>query len=448
MIDRILIVDDEPMVLEVLSDVLTREGFAVSSTAEAEQAMPLLEREPYALVLCDIRMPGMDGFELLGAIRRSHPGTDVVMMTGFGSLDGAIDAMAMGAADYLIKPLKPKEIVARLRSILHRRRLEAELHVLQSELRSRYEVKNIVANSPRMASVVSALNRMAESEESVVIHGESGTGRRFVARTVHYGSRRREGPFASLACDASTSADLETAIFGCREAGKRLRRGQLERSAGGTLHLFHLENMAQDVQRKLAATLTTGSFTRVHDSEPLSLETRILLSTDAPPSELLADGRLVPELSTLRDAIAIHIPALRNRLEDVPGLVKAFIAEYADENGTNLRIEPAAVEVLGQHTYPGNVGQLFSVLRHSASLCLNGLLTAEVVQRSLRQTNFSADTSSSQAIADQLGDREHELVLRAVQRNPGQLDEAARELGVSRTTLWRRMRKYGITVGS
>lgn len=448
MIDRILIVDDEPLVLEVLRDVLTSEGFTVSQASQAELALEMLGREPHALVLCDIRMPGMDGFELLKAVRRSHPGTDVIMMTGFGSLDGAIDAMALGAADYLIKPLKPKEIVTRLRAILHRRGLEAEVHVLQNELRSRYEIKNLVSTSPRMASVVSALNHMAQSDEPVVIHGEAGTGRRFVGRTIHYGSRRRAGPFAALACDASSNHDLETAIFGRREEGKRLRRGQLERSSTGTLHLFHLEHMAPDLQRRVAGILACGHFNRVDDLEPLPLETRLLFSTDAPPADLLNDGRLVPELATLRDAITIHIPSLRNRREDIPGLIAGFLGEYSIENGTTLRIEPEAAEVLTDHNFPGNVGQLYSVLRHSASLSLSGVITAEVVGRSLRQTTFAADTSAPHAIAAQLGDREHELVLRAVQRNPGQLDEAARELGVSRTTLWRRMRKYGITIGT
>ena len=448
MIDRILIVDDEPLVLEVLRDVLTSEGFTVSQASKAELALEMLAREPHALVLCDIRMPGMDGFELLRAVRRSHPGTDVIMMTGFGSLDGAIDAMALGAADYLIKPLKPKEIVTRLRAILHRRGLEAEVHVLQNELRSRYEIKNLVASSPRMAGVVSALNHMAQSDEPVVIHGEAGTGRRFVGRTVHYGSRRRGGPFAALACDASSSSDLETAIFGRREEGKRLRRGQLERSSTGTLHLFHLEHMVPDLQRRIAGALACGNYNRVNDLEPMPLETRLLFSTDAPPAELLASGRLVPEFAALRDAITLHIPSLKNRREDIPGLVAGFFEEHAAENGTTLRIEPQAVELLGDHEYPGNVGQLFAVLRHSVNLSLSGVVTAEVIRRSLRQVSFAVDTSAPQAIAAQLGDREHELVLRAVQRNPGQLDEAARELGVSRTTLWRRMRKYGITISS
>jgi len=448
LMDRILIVDDESLVREVLSDVLTGEGFTVAKAPDAPSALEQLEREPHAIALCDIRMPGVDGLELLKTIRQRHPGTDVVMMTGFGSLDGAIDAMTLGAADYLIKPLKPKEIVARLRAILHRRKLETELHLLQSKLRSRHEVSNLVALSRQMAAVVSALNHMAENDEPVVLHGEAGTGRRFIARTIHYGSRRRSGPFAALACDGSSEPDLEAALFGRQEPGRRPRPGQLERLHEGTLHLFHLEHMAPELQRKLAEAIATRTFRRVGDTHALPLGTRLLLSTDRPPAEHLDAGRLVAEFEALRGLVTIHLPPLRSRREDIPGLIGAFIEDYALEHGTHFRIEPEAVELLGEHTFPGNVLQLFSVLRHSASLSLDGVLTEELIARSLRHTTFAADASMPHAIAEHLGDREHELVLRAVQRNPGQLDEAARELGVSRTTLWRRMRKYGISVGS
>lgn len=446
--DRILIVDDEPLVLEVLSDVLAREGFHVSQATEASLALEKLEQGPHALVLCDIRMPGMDGFELLKEIRRTHPGTDVIMMTGFGSLDGAIDAMTLGAADYLIKPLKPKEIVARIRSILHRRTLEAEVHALQSELRSRYDTNNLVASSPVMMAVVADLNRIAGSEAPVILHGEPGTGRRLLGRAIHYGSPRRDRPFGSLACDASRSGGLGAALFGVREEGRRTRRGQIERLAGGTLHLLHFEQVPHELQRRLAGCLETGSYSRGGEEGRRPLETRLIFSTDAPPSELLALGRLVPELSLLRDFVAIQLPPLRHRMEDIPGLVHAFTEEFAVDNGQNLRIPSESVELLAQHTYPGNVRELFAILRHCATLSLDGSVPPDLVTRSLRQASLATEEPGPRPIADDLGDREFQLVLRAVQRNPGRLDEAARELGVSRTTLWRRMRKYGIRVGT
>jgi two-component system response regulator HydG len=446
--DRILIVDDEPLVLEVLSDVLSREGFAVTQASEATQALEKLDREPHALALCDIRMPGMDGFELLKEVRRCHPGTDVIMMTGFGSLDGAIDAMTLGAADYLIKPLKPKEIVARIRSILHRRKLEAEVHSLQSELRSRYDLHNLVAASPRMMAVVSALNRIAGSETPVVLHGETGTGRRFLGRAIHYGSPRRDRPFESLGCDGSARRELGGVLFGSRESGRRLRRGQLQRLAGGTLHLYHFEHLPENTQRAIARCVETESFQPGGDDAPVQLETRILISTDRPVSDLLATGQLVPELAILRDVVTIHLPPLRHRQEDIAGLVDAFVEEFGVEHGQNLRVDPEAVDMLSGHSFPGNVRELFSILRHCATLSIDGIVNQDLITRSLRQADLGGESAGPRPIADHLGDREYQLVLRAVQRNPGRLDEAARELGVSRTTLWRRMRKYGIKVST
>ena len=441
MLDRILIVDDETLVLDTLTEVLQREGFQVSKAGDAKRALELLASEPHALMLTDIRMPNMDGMELLARVRALHPGTDVLLMTGFGSLDGAIDAMALGASDYLIKPLKPKEIIARVRSILQRRRLEADLHSLQSELRSRYEMHNLVAQSPRMHALVAALQRVKESSAPIVLCGEEGSGRQFVARSIHYSGPRRGHEFAVLDARIPPAGGVANALFGEHRTDARRRRGLLELHCRGSLLLVGVETLEPTVQRRIADVLR-AQLADAGDAKRLADEStcRLIVSLDTPPTEMLAAGRLSSELAELRDVPTLQVPALRQRADDLPGLVAAFVESYSLEHGNNLRLGPRVLELLLSHDLPGNVRQLFAVLTNCAVLSVDGVLSAANVERSLRRSDIGA----AKPIADHLGDREYQVVALAVQRNPGRLDQAARELGVSRTTLWRRMRKYGI----
>ncbi len=440
--DRILIVDDEPLVLEFLSDVLTREGFTVSQASRAQQALDLLASEPHGLILCDIRMPGMDGYELLKSVVRHNPGTDVILMTGYGSVDGALDALTLGAADYLIKPLKPKEIVARIRACLERRRLELQVQALSSELRSRYDRRNVVAESPRMAAVVAALHRVAPLDQPLLLCGEPGSGRHFLARVIHHASPRRAQRLAEVDCDRTSPARVQELIFGKAGGGGRRSAGQLERLARGTLHLSRIERLPPEVQGVLGRCLSTRAFRPQGDERDQPLEARLILSCARTPKELLAAGRLDSELSAVCELSTLNVPPLRERAEDLPGLVQVFAHEFTVEHGRTLEVPPEAVETLQGADFPGNVTQLFGILAHAAALSADGVLSSELMLRALDHARDGAAPVGS--IADRLDEREYELVLRAVQRFPRRLDEAARALGVSRTTLWRRMRKYGI----
>ena len=441
--ERILIVDDDPVVLEVLTAVLAREGFAVTQAVSGPEGLDALGRVPHALALCDIRMPGMDGFELLGKIRRRHPEVDVVLTTGYGSLEGAVDALAQGAVDYLTKPLKPREIVARLRAILERRRLQARVSELQRELHRRHDLRNLVAESDRMRALATALERVAAADDPVLLRGEPGTGRRLVARAIHYSGERRERGFDAVECDSPPREGLELYLFGHFQEGRRPRRGQLERLAGGTLHLHRLEHLPPKLQQRLAHAIVAGEV-RTGPSSSARITTRLVLSCADGLETLLAEGRLVPELVCLRDVTALDLPPLAERGADLPGLLEVFCERHAIDHGRRMEVTPEAQEHLAGTPLSGNVAELFRVLGHAATLSLDSRLTPDTIERALRRSR--AAEGPRRPIAADLGDREYQLVLRAVQRNPGRLDEAARELGVSRTTLWRRMRKYDIKV--
>ncbi len=449
MLGRILIVDDEPTVLDVLKEVLTSCGHEVSSVQSAPAALELLAREPIDLVLCDIRMPGMDGFELLRAIGKTHPGTDVVLMTGDGSLDGAVDAMAQGAADYLMKPLRPKEVQARIRSILERRRMEAELQSLRGELRSRHQIQHVVASSPRMTALVSGLPRIALGNDLAVICGEPGSGRAFLGRTLHYASPRRDEAFAFLSLAGASADDLRASLFGRRTVEKKVQPGQLKRTERGTLVLRDIERMSREAQQELGRELTNGSMSAsaANLEEAVRIDPRIMITLTASPAELLESGQLPAELGCLREAVTLQMPALRDRLEDVPGLIASFLATLEHEHGVALHIAAEALERIRTTAFPGNVAQLFAVLGQCAALAQRGRIEDGTLELTLRQAGL-VRTNAWAPMAEHLGDREKLLVMRAVSGHPGRLDQAAKELGISRTTLWRRMRKYGIHLQS
>lgn len=440
---RILIVDDEPIVLEVLTEVLTTSGHDVTAVPSCREAVEVLARAPHDIVLCDIRMPEMGGFDLLREVRRTYPSTDVMMMTGYGSLDGAVDAMSLGAADYLMKPLKPKEVQARIRAVLERRRLEAELESLQSELRERHHVHNVVSISPRMTALVSGLRRLALGNDLAALCGEPGSGRSFLARSLHYSTSRRDEPFAFFTAGGATVESLRVDLFGRRTAERKLVRGQFDRTRRGTLVLRDLERMPSAVQAELGRALALGRYRPVDSDEELPIETRVMVTLGQRPDELLAAGTLHPALACLRDAIAIQVPPLRERSEDLPGLIAGFLRSFGNEHGIALQISAEAVERLRATGFPGNVAQLFAVLGQCAALSPRGRIEDDTLELTLRQAGL-AGQSAWAPMAEHLGDREKLLVMRAVARNPGRLDQAAKELGISRTTLWRRMRKYGI----
>jgi two-component system response regulator HydG len=368
-----------------------------------------------------------------------------MMMTGYASLDGAVDAMAIGAADYLIKPLKPKEIVARINALFERRRLEAQLQHLEGELRSRYDIHSIVAESPRMNALSVALRRIAPSDAPVILFGERGSGRSFLGRAMHYSGSRRDKPFAWLSCDQGGHGGAIEEIFG-RSTPKGIQRGHLERLRTGTLQLREPQTLPHKDQEQLAACVAEQCFRRIGSDEPLPLEARLILSFSAPVSELLDRGDLHPSMDVLKKHVAIRVPPLRERAEDLPGLVSIFLNKLTEGRSSALRISSSAFDLLMQAEWPGNVAQLFATLKQAAILSQGRELTEENVSLSLRQSNL--EVSPWAPMADHLGDREKQLVLQAVNQHRGRLDQAAKDLGISRTTLWRRMRKYGIQISA
>jgi two-component system response regulator HydG len=442
-VDRILVVDDEPVVLDVLSDVLEREGFAVTLANRASTALEQLAAASFDLVLSDIRMPGMDGFELLRRVGRSHPGTDVILMTGYASVDGAIDALQLGAADYLMKPLKPKEIVARIRTCLRRRGLEAEVQGLREDMRARFDPKRIVAASPAMASLAANFARVASGDDPVLICGELGSGRRFLAHALHYASPRQTQPSAEIECNRAPPSQAMELLFGRSQGTARRVQGQLERMRRSTLILIDFDRLPAAALGQLSRCLRERTWACDGDPAPRPLETRLVLTCSNDALRKCAEQETEVDLSVVGDLVRLRVPPLRERAEDIPGLVESIAEDLALESGQQVRVASEALELLRTHPFPGNVRQMRFAIGQAASLGSDGVVTRPLLQRALEQGSTEVAPGR---MAERLHERERQLVQKAVQRHPRQLDEAARELGISRTTLWRRMRKYGIRI--
>ncbi len=441
--DRVLIVDDQELVVDYLKALLEGEGFDVATAGKGERALELLRGDPSMLVLCDIRMPGMDGFELLDAIQARHPGADVIFMTAFASVDEAIEAMSRGAVDYMIKPIKNQEVVAKVRSHLHRRKLASELHELQSELRSRFSIDRLVAVSDPMRAVVAALRKAAQGDEPVVFEGPPGSGRSLAARSLHFSGVRHASPLRVLHCDRAGPASFSEELFGVERAGQRLRRGHLDDVGNGTLFLRDVDSLPAADQRALAGLLERQSYERTGSDRSHALHARLTFSFEDSVPALIEAGRLDPSLEVLAKVTTIRLPSLDARRGDIPDLLAAYVAQSAATTGTPIRIPTESVELLLEGEYPGNVAQLFALLDHCRAMSPDGVLTREMVEQALRRIGPGTD-GAPKPMAESLEDREYQLVLDAVSKHRGRLEMAARELGVSRTTLWRRMRKYDI----
>ena len=443
MYDQVLIVDDQSLVVDYLEALLLEEGFDVVTANDGAKALRILEDQPSMLVLCDIRMPGMDGFQLLDEIRARHCGADVIFMTAFASVDEAIEAMSRGAVDYMIKPIKNQEVVAKVRSHLHRRRLASELQELQAEMRSRYDINRLVANSNPMRAVVVALRKATLVEDPVVFVGPRGSGRNLVAGTLHYSGARHASPLRLLQFDCTGPTNFDEELFGVDRPDQRPRRGHLDEVGNGTLCIRGTEMLPADNQRSLARLLKSRSYRRVGSGQEIALHARLTFSFAEPVDDLLADGRLLPELSILLRAITIHLPPLSERREDIPDLVASYVSRHTLASGDSIRIPSESMELILEGSYPGNVAQLFALLEHCRAMSPDGMLTREIVEQALRRVGPET-REAPKRMAESLEDREYQLVLDAVSKHRGQLEVAARELGVSRTTLWRRMRKYDI----
>jgi two-component system response regulator PilR (NtrC family) len=370
---RVLVVDDERSMRELLAIVLRREGYEILTAENGQTAIATLEREPVDLLICDIKMPDMNGVEVLRAAKRIDQDMVAMMVTAFASTQTAVEAMRLGACDYLSKPFDVDELRMKVREKLESRDLRQENVLLKRALGARYEFSNIIGRSEPMLGVFKLIQAIARTTSTVLVTGESGTGKELVARAIHFNSLRRDRPFVALNCAALPDTLLESELFGHMRGAftgaDSNKKGLIELAEHGTIFLDEIGEMSPSVQVKVLRVLQDRRFRRLGGLEEIEADIRIIAATNQDLSKGVADGRFREDLFYRINVIPIHLPPLRERHEDIPLLAEHFLSKYRTQMDRQITgISGEAMEYLTAYDWPGNIRELENVIEHAVAL--------------------------------------------------------------------------------
>lgn len=448
---RILVVDDDENLRWVTQTQLEDAGYTVSTAADGHEALEAIEKQPPALVLTDLRMAAMSGMELLGRIRASHPEIPVILMTAFGTIQNAVEAMRLGAYDYLTKPINPEEMTLVVGRALEHSRLVAEVRTLRANLDRRYGFENIIGHSEALLTVLDTAARAAQSDATILIHAETGTGKELLARAIHFNSPRREKPFVTINCGAIPRELLESELFGHVKGsftGAIAHKvGRIEMAHEGTLFLDEIGEMPGELQVKLLRLIQQGELEKVGAAAPVKVNVRFVAATHRNLQAMIEDGTFRQDLYYRLAVIPLELPALRDRSEDIPELVEHFFRKARDKQGRPDLVLPQSL--LGRfqgYRWPGNIRELENVLERIVVLARGSEVTLADLPDFLQRAAPAADTFQLDLPAGgiSLESIEKELLVRALERFQGNQTHAARYLDISRKTLRYRMEKHGL----
>ncbi|MBW2690451.1 MAG: sigma-54-dependent Fis family transcriptional regulator [Deltaproteobacteria bacterium] len=447
--ERILIVDDEDGMRRLLSRVLTREGYETVAVGSGAEALRLVANERFDLVVTDIKMPEMDGLELLAELKEYEPSLLVIVITAYGTIENAVQALRSGAYDYIAKPFENDEIRLTVAKALERERLLAENRYLHAELEGRYDFSGIIGGSPAMQQVYEMVSSVAASNANVLISGESGTGKELLARSIHYSSPRKEKPFIVLNCAVLSEGVLESELFGHEKGAFSgaidTRKGRFERADQGTLFIDEVAEMSMAAQVKLLRVIQEHEFERVGGNKTISVNVRIVAATNKVLEEQIKDGKFREDLYYRLNVVNINVPPLRSRREDIEPLARFFLEKYSAETGKKItEMAPRALSCLLAHDWPGNVRELENAIERAVVLAKGSVLTPRDFPQGLQgddQICLQLPEKGG-SLTEILEDLERQLILQTLQREDGSQTRAADTLGIKRTTLRYKMEKY------
>ncbi|WP_242343170.1 sigma-54-dependent transcriptional regulator [Anaeromyxobacter terrae] len=441
---RILVVDDEEIVRESLGGWLEKDGYTVGTMPEGRSAIEALKGERWSIMIVDLKMPGMDGLQVLEEAKKLQPDVAVVIMTAYATVDTAVTAMKMGAYDYLVKPFDPEELSLMMQKIVSQQSLVRENAVLRQALRQEYRFRDLLSKSPAMQSVFELARTAARSNSTILVLGESGSGKEVLARAIHAESPRAGGPFVAVSCAALTESLLESELFG-HEKGAftgaiSRRKGKFEAAHGGTLFLDEVGDIGPKLQLDLLRVLEERRFHRVGGNEPIEVDVRIVAATNRDLRRAAREGKFREDLFYRLNVIPILIPPLRERREDIPLLVENFVERLAVEMKRRVDgLTPEAMSALMAHDWPGNVRELRNVLERGAVVA-----TGPVIQLSDLGLPAKLDAQPRHGTLASLEEVERRHVAAMLAHTNGNVSQSARILGIDRVTLYNKMKKWGL----
>jgi DNA-binding NtrC family response regulator len=447
---RILVVDDEEIVRESLTGWLEEDGHQVSSAPDGNVAIARLKAEPFAILLVDLKMPGPDGLEVLRAARTLQPEAAVIIMTAYATVDTAVQAMKIGAYDYLVKPFEPEELSLMVEKIVAQRELQAENQLLRASLKQQYRFRDLISKNPKMQSLFELSRVAAQSASTILVLGESGTGKELLARAIHAESPRADQPFIAVSCAALTETLLESELFGHERGAftgaERRVKGKFELAEGGTLFLDEIGDISPKLQLDLLRALEERRFYRIGGSEPVSVDVRIIASTNRDLKKAVEEDRFREDLYYRLHVIVVTLPPLRERREDLPLLVDYILERLRAELGKPIAgLSGAALDLILAHDWPGNVRELRNVLERGAVVARGATIEADDLglQPAAGAPGPGAFVAPAPEAAS-LREVERRHIERVLAAEDWNITRAAHALGIDRVTLYAKIRKYDL----